>query len=228
MSNDIINNQEEIYRGHFLEHGDTPEGTYNQNDAIQNLRFERLINNLDLSSALTTMHDVGCGICDLYQYMKQLHIPAKYSGTDIIAEMKALAFKKHPEVVFHVRDILDDNSNEKYDFLTLSGTFNLPGKTDKDQWRIFTREMVTKMYSLANYGISFNFLTSHADFHNKEMFYESPEDILDFCVKNLSRHVIIDHTYPIFEFTVTVYTPEYLKRKYTDKRLQKYIKLNND
>ena len=225
MKKNIITNQEDIYRGHFLEHGDTPEGTYNQNDAIQNLRFERLIKNLDLSSDKTTVHDVGCGICDLYQYMKDNAISATYSGTDIIGEMKILAEKKYPEVDFHVRDILDDTIKEKYDFLVLSGTFNLPGKTDREDWRAFTRAMISKMYRMANNGISFNFLTTHADFYHEEMFYESPEEILDFCVKNLSRHTIIDHSYPIFEYTVTVYTPEYLKKKYTDDRLQKYIKI---
>jgi Methyltransferase domain len=224
MSKSIIINQEGIYRDHFLEHGDTPEGTYNQNDAIQNLRFSSLIKNIDFNSPETTIHDVGCGICDLYHYMKQHNIHVQYSGTDIIAEMKTLALKKYPGIQFQLRDFLDVDTKDKYDFLVLSGTFNLPGKTDKKEWRAFTRAMIRKMYSLANYGISFNFLTTHADFYHGEMFYESPEDILNFCISNLSRHVIIDHSYPIFEYTVTVYTPELLRKQHTDGRLQKYIK----
>ncbi|HSI82173.1 MAG: trans-aconitate 2-methyltransferase [Candidatus Methylacidiphilales bacterium] len=227
MSTSIIQNQLEIYREHFLEHGDTPEGTYNQNDAIQNLRFERLIKNLDIETSSSTLHDVGCGICDLYAYLKSRNFPVSYSGTDIVNEMKALALQKYPDIEYHVRNILEDAVEDKYDYVVLTGTFNIPGGVSEDDWRSFSRAMITKMFSMARLGIAFNFVTSHTDYRHDDMFYENPAEVLDFCIKNLSRHVILDHGYPLYEYTVTVLKPEQLASRYPDQRLQKYLKLTH-
>ena len=58
-------------------------------------------------------------------------------------------------------------------------------------------KMISVMYEMSNKGIVFNFLTDRADFYNPEMYYESIEEITDFCTNNLSRHLIIDHGYPL-------------------------------
>ena len=64
----IIDSQLSIYQNHFKAHGDTPEGTYNQNEAIQDLRFQRLIKQFTQQDSEYSIHDDGCGICDLHQY----------------------------------------------------------------------------------------------------------------------------------------------------------------
>jgi len=220
----IVDSQLSVYQRQFELHGDQPEGTYNQNDAVQNLRFNALIKQLPLREEKCSVHDVGCGICDLYQYFLDEDLDVDYSGTDIVPEMRDLAAAKFPGVDFKVRDILKPlEKTETYDFLVLAGTFNLPGDCDRDLWSNFANDMLTKMFSMAKRGISFNFLTAHADFYHPDMYYRDAGETLDFCVKNLSRHVIIDHSYPLYEYTVTVFKEDHLRKRHTDDRLQKYF-----
>lgn len=220
----IVESQLSVYQEHFLKHGDTPEGTYNQNDVFQHLRFERLLKQLPEKGSRYSLHDVGCGICDLHEYIKKNKLPFIYSGTDIVPEMGALAKEKFPDITIKTRDILQCSSDEKYDFLCLAGTFNMPGESSPDKWLAFCNEMIEKMFSMCRYGISFNFLTGFADFYHPDMFYRDPRDVQKFCIEKLSRHVIVDHAYPLYEYTVTVFKEEYLQKQYPQKILKKYFK----
>jgi SAM-dependent methyltransferase len=223
-SKSVIDDQRTIYSDQIKKYGDSPESTHNQLAEIQNLRFERLINQLFQSSDGKSIHDVGCGICDLYSYLKNNNYPIDYSGTDIVPAMKSLVKEKFPHLSYFIRDVIQESINDKYDFVVLSGTFNLPGNVEHNDWKEFTRSMIRAMYKMANKGIAFNFLTIKSDFYNPKMYYESIEEILDFCVNNLSRHVIIDHAYPLYEFTCTVLKPETVKKKYTEPVFEKYFK----
>ena len=216
----------EIYKARIKEHGDSPESTHNQFIEIQNLRFERLLSHIDLNSKKGSIHDVGCGICDMYDYLKKHNSKLEYSGTDIVPEMKELAENKYPQINFFLRDIIKEEIVESYDYVVLSGTFNLPGIVSHDRWRKFTRDMIFSMYKMCKKGIAFNFLSKKADFYNPKMYYESLEDITNFCSQRLSRHILIDHAYPLYEFSCTVLKPEAVKERYTHKTFKKYFKTN--
>ncbi|MCT4665387.1 MAG: class I SAM-dependent methyltransferase [Flavobacteriales bacterium] len=223
MKKDIVSKQLEVYEKQFEEHGDSPDGTYNQNSVIQNLRFERLLKQYDFENNDFSVHDIGCGICDLYQYMKDHKISAKYSGTDIVEGMKTLANKKYPEIEVKVRDILNTEISEKYDIVVLAGTFNIPGEVPREDWKVFVRNMIKKMFEMAEVGITFNFLSTFAEYYHELMHYENPGDLMEFCKEELSRFVIVDHAYPLYEQTITVLKPEYVQKIYHDELLKKYF-----
>ena len=223
MGDNIVKKQLEVYEKQFVEHGDSPEGTYNQNSVIQNLRFERLLKQYDFKNNSFTIHDVGCGLCDLYTYMKQEDITAEYSGTEIVQKMKDLVSEKYPDLNISIRDIINDDVKDQYDIVVLAGTFNLPGDVPRDEWKQFTRDMIKSMFNMCKVGITFNFLSSHAEFYNDLMHYESPGELIDFCSKNLLRFVTVDHSYPLYEQTITVLKSEYVEKVYSDKLLKKYF-----
>lgn len=222
-SKQVIDSQRMIYDAQIKEYGDSPKSTHNQLIEIQNLRFERLLANIDLKNH-GSIHDIGCGICDLHQYLNDRKSNLIYSGTDIVPAMKELVRSKYPEIDYYLRDIIKDNIKDNYDFVVLSGTFNLPGNIDRKEWKVFTRRMILSMYKMAKKGIAFNFLTKKADFYDPKMFYESVEDIFDFCLKKTSRHVYIDHSYPLYEFSCTVLKPNSVKERYSKKTFDKYFK----
>ena len=214
---DYIKKQLEIYEKQFLEHGDSPDGTFNQNSVIQNLRFERLLKQYDFNNNTFSVHDIGCGICDLYEYMNNNNINAVYSGTEIVNAMKDLAIKKFPELDIHIRDVIVEDVKDKYDIVVLSGTFNLPGDIKNEDWKQFTRDMIKSMFDMCKVGISFNFLSTKAEFYNDLMYYESSNDIIDFCNKELSRFVTLDHSYPLYEQTITVFKKEHVQNVYSNE-----------
>ena len=224
MNEQLIKQQRDIYREQLLAYGDSPEATYNQNQSIQQLRFSRLLEALDLNQK-ATVHDVGCGICDLYQYLVQRYPKVSYSGTEIVPEMGKLAASKYPEINVSIRDLIASDVTDRYDYLVLSGVFNLPGGTDRGEWRAFSRALLARMYGMSTKGIAFNFLNaSAAEYLHPDMHYENPDDIAKFCSSNFSRFVYVDQSYPLFEFTTTVLKPEFVREKYSDPAYQRYIK----
>ena len=94
-------------------------------------------------------------------YLKKRKYKLIYSGTDIVPAMKKLAINKFPELEYHIRDIIQDRVEETYDYVVLSGTFNLPGDINHKEWKDFTRSMIISMFKIANKGIAFNFLSQN-------------------------------------------------------------------
>ena len=72
-SKKLIKAQLDIYDAQIKKYGDSPQSTHNQLLEIQNLRFERLLANINTDKNYS-VHDVGCGICDMYNYLKKENI----------------------------------------------------------------------------------------------------------------------------------------------------------
>lgn len=222
--NPIITDQTHLYGTNFSKHGDCVEGTYNQSDLIQSIRFNNLLSDLGINpSQSLSIHDVGCGICDLYPYILDSYPKLVYSGTDIVPEMKRLSATKYPNVSYFLRDILQASPAEKYDYLVLSGLFNLPGTTPVCDWENFAFSLVDKMYQMCNKAVSFNFLSSKATYYNDQMYYSSPEDMFAYCSKKLTRFIRLNHSYPLYEFTITLFKPEEVQSINNDESLIKYF-----
>jgi hypothetical protein len=222
---DIIKKQIEVYQKSFLEHGDTPKGT-NQNDRdTQNVRFQKLLKNiLDIHKAKFTIHDFGSGLCDLHKYMLDNNIEHEYSGTEIVPEMVETSQKKYPGIKVYNRDIFNDKMTDTYDFNVVCGTFYIPGNVKHNEWKEFILKSVKKLFEISNCGISFNLLTTHKTRTDESLFYMDPQEAFDFCVKNLSRFVLIDHSMPLYEYTTTVFKKDYVKSLYSSVAFEKYFK----
>ena len=71
-------------------------------------------------------------------------------------------------------------------------------------------KILTKMFKACRKGIIFNSLSKYVDFEDKTLFYSYPDKIFKFCVKNLSRYVILKTDYQLkkgiipFEYTICV------------------------
>lgn len=222
---EIIKKQIEVYRPNFLKHGDSPKSAFWNNAETQYLRFAKLIENLPLSNNRSlSIHDVGAGMCDLHKFLIEQDIDHVYSGTEIVQEMIDAASKKYPEVQLMNRDLLKVADEETYDFVVLSGTFNFPGLVSSHEWEKFCKETIKKMFSLSKKGIAFNFLTTESTFTDPLLFYFSPAEIFSFCQRHLSRFVLLDHSYPLYEFTVTVMKKSYQQAQYSEEVFDKYFK----
>src|SRR6185295_4539140 len=186
-STEIIREQIYQYRDNFLLHKDSPLGTFWNNRETQHLRFEMLTGHLLRTDMVSTIEDVGCGVCDMYAYLKSKNLKFTYSGTEIISEMIALAKEKYPEITLLNRDIIKDKVTDKYDFVVLSGALNLPGSTDRKEWKKFCYSLIQSMFTMCNKAIAFNFLTTHSTFVDPALFYINPSEAVTFCLSDLSR-----------------------------------------
>ena len=211
------------YGRQLRERGDSPQATF-QNDRItQELRFERLLRCLPPAPGPVSIHDVGCGLCDLHAYLQQRGVAHEYSGSELVPEMAELARRKHPGLTVAERDITEPPAAETYDIVVLSGTFNLPGGVERVEWDRHCRATVEQMFAMARRGIAFNFLTTYNTFSSPELHYMDPLSILDFCQRKLSRFVVVDHAYPLYEATVTVLREELVRSGHEEPELRRYF-----
>lgn len=222
----VIAAQRNAYRANFLEHGDSPLGTYQNNQTTQYLRFERLLRNLvPEAGSRATLHDVGSGLCDLYQFIsgKGLDVILDYSGTEIVEEMNAAARLKFPRLTLLNRNLLLP-SDDRYDFVVASGTFNLLGGIPESEWRTTCYRLIEAMYARAKRAIAFNFLTSYRTFSDPSLCYFDPREMFDFATTRLSRFVELDASYPLYECTLVAFRPDYVASRNDHPHLAKYFR----
>ena len=220
---EIVKAQTSIYRQSFRRHGDAPQATHNTGREVQYLRFERILRHLVPAKSPCTIHDVGAGLCDLHHYLADRGVEHTYSATEVVQEMVDLAREKYPEISVRNRDLLSDEPPDRHDFVVLSGVFNIPGDVGRDAWKEFVLRMVTRMYGMAEVAVAFNFLSSYRTFTDPDLFYMDPAEMLDYCMKHLSRFVVLDQGYPLFECTATIFCPEFVEQQYEAGPFGKYF-----
>jgi hypothetical protein len=167
---------------------------------------------------------VGCGICDFHAFLLLKQVEHVYSGTDIVQEMIDYSLKKYPQIQIRNRNLLSAPNDEKYDIVVLSGVLNLLANIPYNEWCEYAFTLIKKMYEMSNIGISFNFLTTYKTIADPVLCYFNPLEIFDFCEKKLSRFVMIDHAYPLYEATITVFKNDFIKNKYSKSDFVKYFK----
>ena len=224
-SDKIIQDQINIYLNNFLVNKDSSLGTFQNDRVTQYMRFEHILKSFKyLLNETVSFHDLGCGCCDMYDYMLQNNIKSNYSGTEIIQEMIDHARQKFPGIKLNKRDILKENVPEKYDIVVFSGGLYLPGNIEHEEWSKFVFDLINKMWDICNIGISFNLLSTYSTYKNSQLFYIDPKIMFDYCINNFSRFVTLDHAYPLYEWTITVFKKEYMQQKYKEVELQKYLR----
>jgi trans-aconitate methyltransferase len=105
--------------------------------------------------------DVGCGLGDLFGYLREQGHDVRYAGFDLSRRMVAAARRKyrHPSARFEVRDILADGLGGRFDYVVASGTFNLK-LPDHDR---FLRAMLAAMYRECRRAVAFNVFHPYAN-----------------------------------------------------------------
>lgn len=197
-----------LYKNLQKKHGNTVTSVKWRNKNSQELRFKILteITKIDKKDRII---DVGSGLGDLLNYIRKKKIYGKYLGLDFLEEFVVYSNKKYSKDKnsnFKVFNILKNKFPKKYDWIILSGLFNDKHKYAKtDMLRV-----IKKMFKACNKGIIFNSLSKHVDYEDRTLFYTYPEKILLYCIKNLSKKVVLKTDYQLksgvvpFEYTICV------------------------
>jgi hypothetical protein len=224
MSSEIIKNQLAMYQPNFLRHGSTPLGTFQNNLTTISERHQQLMEHLlRVRSSHFSICDVGSGTAELHSLLTQRCVGHTYTGIEIVPEMVSTSSEQYPSARILNLDFLDSAFKERFDFLVVSGTFNLPGRTPRRRWEQFVFDVISKMYDLADVGISFNALTSFSTYQAKELFYLNPAKVVEFILGNLSRFCLVNCAYPLYEVTYTVLRPEIVKQQFGHDDFGKYF-----
>ena len=144
----------------------------------QNARFEVLVANVDLQGK--SLLDVGCGLGDLWTFLKARKIIARYTGLDIIEKMLATAAAKHPDAKFICGDMFAHDARalpegSEFDVVFCSGTFNLNLGNNAD----FLPQAVASLMDVASEQVVFNLLNKSVPFEDETYACYDPSKVLE-------------------------------------------------
>lgn len=221
----ILDDQRRRYLELWRQFGEDPRTLGHRDRETQEERFFRLARSFDREPGGFTVHEIGAGFGDFGHWLGQHHPQASYSGSEICQEFLDVCRERFPEGEFLLRDITADLPTDRYDYVTQSGTFNGRFGTPAGRWQLFVHDMLRAMYAMARKGIAVNFLTTYSDpeRRSEDLHYQDPAEIGDFTARQLSRHFEIDAGGPLYEYTLRVYRPEYVRSLYTGAPFDRYF-----
>ena len=221
----IVDRQREFYRALFERHGDDPRSLSWRDDRTQRERHERIARCFERESGEFSVHEVGCGLGDFGAYLGERHPAARYSGSDIVEPFVEACRKRFPASRFELRDVSAGAGEERYDFVVQSGMFNPRLDTPVEEWREFVFHTLEAMYRMARKALVTDFLTTYSDAERRrdDLFYLDPRELIDEVHRRFSRHVTIDASGPLYEYTAVVYRPEQVRALHPGTEFDRYF-----
>lgn len=146
----------------------------------QRVRFEVLTRYVNFAGKTTqkTLLDVGCGLGDLAEFLRDKNLKVNYTGVDILEEMLTRARQANPDERFVRADIFSDElamAGEGFDVVFCSGALNLNLGNNMR----FVRVALGRMLAMADEVLVVNFLHSRKPPVDPRYFAYRPEDIIE-------------------------------------------------
>ena len=91
-----------------------------------------------------------------------------------------------------------------FDFVICNGLLMGRFHLSNQEFDIFARNTISKLYSMCKVGVIFNLKSTYVDFFSEDIFYKNPLECLSFVFDNLTKKVILDHSYLDYEYFVTL------------------------
>lgn len=192
----------------LAKHGATPKGVdWGENITDYQIRLDRMLAVLERGDAgeQPSILDVGCGYGGLLDLIKERQLSVKYAGIDICAGMIEVAKARHPDVQWFLGDILSLRLRQKFDYVVCNGILTQKLSASIRDMNFFLRALIFKMFKLCRIGIAFNVMTTHVNYMKPNLYYHNPVELLGWCMSEITSKVMLDHAYPLFEYTVYLY-----------------------
>lgn len=152
----------------------------------QFLRFKILCEIADIADA--SILDFGCGVGDLYEYLKRGGFRGQYIGTDHNPDLLTAARQKYADATFVA------TVTQAYDYALISGVFNDP--TDLES----VQKIIHALFEGSTKGLAFNMISKPTE----GLMHYDPWEIARFC-QTLTPMITVRHDYRGGNFTVYLY-----------------------
>lgn len=217
--------QQQFYTRLVDQYGDDARALGHADQVSQYERFELLAGVFAHETEPFTVHEIGCAMGHFGEFLRQRYPLARFSGSDVYPPFVDMCRTKFPGGQFFLRDITSEAVESRYDYV-VNCMFNCPGETPRPEWQSFVYGMLEAMYRLADRGVAATCLTTYFDpgRESPDLHYQDEKAMLDFAVRRLSRHVVLDMSAPLYEYAVRVYRPSYVRSRHPEPQLAKYFK----
>jgi SAM-dependent methyltransferase len=182
--------------------GATVKGVGWRSRENQRLRFRQLVRALELGDEPFTVNDLGCGLADLYGFIKDEGLPMRgYRGYDLSEKMLTVARER---VGGDGEVVRADRVTETADYSFACGIFNTKLDATDEEWLDYMKSVIANLHKHSDRGFAFNSLTTYVDYREDHHFYADPAELFRFCKQEISPRVALLHDYPLWEWTIAV------------------------
>lgn len=198
------------YAEKFDLHGANSQGVdWGTNESRMFLRYAKM---LDLrrpsDAAIPSLLDVGCGYGGLLTFAVQQNIDLEYTGIDVAGNMIRWAGDNANAGTFIHGDVMSHPFSHGFDYVVCNGILtqklDIPGL----EMDVFAGALIRRLFSLATVGVAFNVMTTKVNHFANNLYYRNPAEMLAWCLTEITPHIRIDHSYPLYEYTVYLYHQE--------------------
>lgn len=170
--------------------------------SMEKQKIRHQVHALALSGSCPTVLDIGCGLGDFYQSLKDHGRTCHYTGYDIVPEYVAECGKRYPEASFQLRDIFGEGIDGTYDTIVMSQILN--NRYQKSDNLQVMKTALALAFNHTRISVSIDMMSDYVDFQIPDLFYYSPEEIFRFA-KSITRRVVLRHDYRPFEFCIQMF-----------------------
>lgn len=205
------------YEKRLQEFGYSPETLGWGIHGRQEVRFSVLAE-FALSMPKSSVLDVGCGFCDLYDFLSKRGWQGRYTGIDIVPGVLDIARQRHPDLDIRELDITDNSFPALvYDFVISSGAFNaaLPSGGNKAHIEAALRSM----HERCRLAICVDFLSSYVDFQKPGAHHTDPAWALA-AARHLTRRISLRHDYMPYEFALFLFCNDAVSERNVFQRFE--------
>jgi SAM-dependent methyltransferase len=198
------------------QYGDSFRGVgYTKSESDQHHRYALMLDIVRERDELVHVLDLGCGLAHMLDHIQRdpalQHI--RYSGLDISAAYIAQARRRHPEADLSLRDVLkNDDDLPEYDYVLLNSIFNWRGELPWPEMFEYWQQMLIVAFRHARRGLAFNVMSKIVEWERDDLFHLAFDAMASFAASRLSRHFVVRHDYPGWEYTTYVYREPNLGR----------------
>ena len=150
--------------------------------------------------------DFGCGLGRLLDILREHEFNGNYLGLDLSPQIIAEAteqFKSDSKAIFKIGDAKD---LVPADMIVSSGLFNVKLDHSDHEWENYVKDSILGMWKKSIVGIGFNALSTVSDLEKRspKLWYSNPSSMLEWCLENVSSNVQVDHSYGLWDYTISI------------------------
>lgn len=156
--------------------------------------------------------DFGCGLGHMLDYLnKNFQGNFYYQGADVVEDFITQNKLMFPTIDFQLISDYKDLKNN-FDYILISGAFNMSYFDNLQKHKNLVYEILEELFKKVNVYLSVNFMTDQVDYIQKGAYHQNVEELLTFVKTKLSKRYVLDCSYMPYEFTITVFKDQTVKR----------------
>jgi 2-polyprenyl-3-methyl-5-hydroxy-6-metoxy-1,4-benzoquinol methylase len=204
--NPISETLRQHYSEKFALHGASSQGVdWGANEANVLLRYQKMLEVIKHPEGRPSLLDVGCGYGGLLSYANDKKIELDYTGIDVAENMIEWARANQAGGIFTVGDVMHHEFEGQFDYVVCNGILTQKLDTTNLAMDQFAAQLIKRMFSLCKVGIVFNVMTTKVNYFSNNLYYRNPAELFSWCLSEISSHIRLDHSYPLFEYTLQIY-----------------------